>query len=40
MPIMGTQSEDFVELVAQLAGVERSDSAGWSTFRVHGQTFG
>ena len=40
MPIVGTQSEDFLQLVAQLAGVERSDSAAWSTFRVHGQTFG
>ena len=37
---MGTQSEDFLELVAQLEGVERSDSASWSTFRVRGQTFG
>ena len=40
MPLVGTQAEDFVELVGQLAGVERSDSASWSTFRVHGQTFG
>ena len=37
---MGTESEDFLELVAQLPGVERSDSANWSTFRVRGQTFG
>jgi hypothetical protein len=37
---VGTQSEDFLELVAQLDGVERSDSASWSTFRVRGQTFG
>jgi hypothetical protein len=37
---VGTQSEDFLQLVAQLEGVERSDSASWSTFRVRGQTFG
>ena len=37
---MVTQSEDFLQLVTQLAGVERSDSASWSTFRVQGQTFG
>ena len=37
---MGTQTEDFLELAAQLADVQRSDSASWSTFRVHGQTFG
>ena len=37
---MGTQSDDFLELVAQLEGVERTDSAHWSTFRVRGQTFG
>jgi hypothetical protein len=37
---VGTESEDFLELVAQLPGVERSDSANWSTFRVRGQTFG
>ena len=37
---MGTQTEDFLELTAQLTGVERSDSVSWSTFRVHGQTFG
>ena len=40
MPGVVTQSEDFLELVGQLAGVERSDSASWSTFRVRGQTFG
>jgi len=39
MPDVGTQSEDFLELVRQLEGVERSDSASWSTFRVRGQTF-
>jgi hypothetical protein len=37
---VGTQSDDFLELVEQLAGVERTDSANWSTFRVRGQTFG
>ena len=37
---MGTRSEDFHELVEQLAGVERIDSARWSTFKVRGQTFG
>jgi hypothetical protein len=37
---VGTDSEDFLELVAQLPGAERSDSANWSTFRVRGQTFG
>ena len=37
---MVTRSDDFLELVAQLPGVERSDSANWSTFRVRGQTFG
>jgi hypothetical protein len=40
MPKVGTQSDDFLELVAQLDGVERTDSANWSTFRVRGQTFG
>jgi hypothetical protein len=40
MPDVGTQTEDFLELVGQLAGVERSDSASWSAFRVRGQTFG
>jgi hypothetical protein len=40
MPDVGTQSEDFLELVGQLEGVERSDSSSWSTFRVRGQTFG
>ena len=40
MPDVGTRSEDFLELVGQLEGVERSDSASWSTFRVRGQTFG
>jgi hypothetical protein len=40
MPKVGTHSEDFLELVGQLQGVERSDSASWSSFRVHGQTFG
>jgi hypothetical protein len=40
MPVVGTQSEDFLQLTGQLPGVERSDSASWSTFRVHGQTFG
>ena len=40
MPTVGTQSEDFLELVAQLEGVERSDSVSWSAFRVRGQTFG
>jgi hypothetical protein len=37
---VGTQSDDFLDLVAQLEGVERTDSANWSTFRVRGQTFG
>ena len=37
---MGTRIEDFLELVAQLEGVERADSATWSSFRVRGQTFG
>jgi hypothetical protein len=37
---MGTRAEDFLALVAQLEGVERSDSANWSTFRVRGQAFG
>ena len=37
---MGTRIDDFLELVAQLQGVERTDSANWSTFRVRGQTFG
>jgi hypothetical protein len=37
---VGTRSDDFLELVAQLDGVERTDSANWSTFRVRGQTFG
>ncbi len=40
MPVVGTRSEDFVELVDQLDGVQRSDSPSWSTFRVSGQTFG
>ena len=37
---MGTGIGDFLELVEQLDGVERTDSANWSTFRVRGQTFG
>jgi hypothetical protein len=37
---VGTRIEDFLELVDQLPGVERTDSANWSTFRVRGQTFG
>ena len=37
---VGTQSDDFLELVSQLEEVERTDSANWSTFRVRGQTFG
>jgi hypothetical protein len=37
---VGTGIEDFLELVAQLEGVERTDSPNWSTFRVRGQTFG
>jgi hypothetical protein len=40
MPKVGTRSEDFLELVRQLDGVERTDSPSWSTFRVRGQTFG
>jgi hypothetical protein len=37
---VGTRSEDFYELVTQLADVERIDSAYWSTFKVRGHTFG
>ena len=37
---MGTRVEDFLELVEQLPGDERTDSVSWSTFRVRGQTFG
>ena len=37
---MGTRTDDFLQLVAQLDGVERTDSANWSTFRVRGQAFG
>ena len=37
---VATRSDDFLQLVAQLEGVERSDSSSWSTFRVRGQTFG
>ena len=37
---MGSRTEDFLELIDQLEGAERTDSANWSTFRVHGQTFG
>jgi hypothetical protein len=37
---VGTRSEDFYELVTQLAGVERIDSPHWSTFKVRGHTFG
>jgi len=37
---VGTRTDDFLELVVQLDGVERTDSANWSTFRVRGQTFG
>ena len=37
---MGTRSEDFYELVAQLAEVERFDSGRWSSFKVRSQTFG
>jgi hypothetical protein len=37
---VGTRSDDFYELVAQLAEVERIDTAYWSTFKVRGHTFG
>jgi hypothetical protein len=37
---VGTRSDDFYELVSQLAAVERIDSPHWSTFKVRGQTFG
>ena len=37
---MGTGIGDFLDVVAQLEGVERTDSPNWSTFRVLGQTFG
>jgi hypothetical protein len=37
---VGTRSDDFYELVTQLAEVERIDTAYWSTFKVRGHTFG
>jgi len=37
---MGTRSQDFGDLVAQLGGVERTDGPLYSTFRVGGHTFG
>ncbi len=37
---VGTGIGDFLDVVAQLEGVERTDSPNWSTFRVRGQTFG
>ena len=36
---MATRSKDFGELAAQLGGVERTDGARYSTFRVAGHTF-
>ena len=37
---MGTRAGDFVALTEQLEEVERTDGARYSTFRVHGHTFG
>ena len=37
---MGSQIADFLELVEQLEGVERIDSARYLTFKIHGDTFG
>jgi hypothetical protein len=36
---VGSRIEDFLELVEQL-GVERIDSARYSTFKINGDTFG
>ena len=37
---MGTRAGDFIALTEQLEEVERTDGARYSTFRVHGHTFG
>jgi hypothetical protein len=37
---VGSQIADFLELVEQLEGVERIDSARYSSFKIHGDTFG
>ena len=37
---MGTHSEDFLALVRQLEDVQQTDTARYSTFKVHGDTFG
>lgn len=34
------RTEDFIALAGQLEGVERTDGPRYSTFRVHGHTFG
>ncbi|HET9872048.1 MAG TPA: MmcQ/YjbR family DNA-binding protein [Propionibacteriaceae bacterium] len=37
---MGTRGQDVLELMAQLEDVQRIDGARYSTFKVHGHTFG
>jgi hypothetical protein len=37
---VGTRAGDFIALTEQLEEVERTDGARYSTFRVHGHTFG
>ena len=37
---MGTHSEDFLALVRQLEQVQQTDTARYSTFKVHRDTFG
>jgi hypothetical protein len=40
MGCVGTRTGDFIELAHQLEEVTQTDSARYSTFRVHGNTFG
>ncbi|MGO1975210.1 MAG: MmcQ/YjbR family DNA-binding protein [Propionibacteriaceae bacterium] len=37
---MGTHSDDVLALLDQLDGVERRDTANWTSFKVRGQGFG
>lgn len=36
---MGTSSDDVVELLEQLDGVDRRDTANWTSFKVGGHGF-
>lgn len=37
---MGTRSDDVLDLLGQLDGVERNDTANWTSFKVRGHGFG